>query len=179
MQRLFHVSEEPGIARFEPRPANTFDARVIGEAVWAIDEEHLPNYLVPRDCPRVTYVCGPQTSAVDREHFFGASKAMRIIAIEARWLESAMSTPIYLYEMAPETFECIDDHAGHYISRQSLVPLGTHKIINPLAEMLKHDVELRLVKDLLALHEAVARSTLSFSSTRLRNASRLIGDALS
>lgn len=158
--------------RFEPRPANAFDGRVSGEAVWAIDEEHLANYLVPRDCPRVTYVYGPETSEVDRLHFFGTSPTKRIIAIEARWLERAMSTPIYLYEMPPETFECIDDHAGHCISRHTVVPIGVRKIANPLSEMLKHDVELRVVKDLLGLHELVAKSTLSFSSTRLRNASR-------
>jgi hypothetical protein len=171
MRRLFHISDEPGIARFDPRPANAFDSRVIGAAVWAIDEEHLPNYLVPRDCPRVTYVCDARTSTADRQHFVGASKAKRIVTIEARWLQRAMSTPIYLYEMPADSFECIDVHAGHYISRQSLAPLAIRKIGNPLAEMLQHDVELRVVQDLLALHEAVAKSTLSFSSTRLRNAS--------
>jgi hypothetical protein len=45
---LFHVSEEPGIERFEPRPSE-----YAGEpAVWAIDAERLRNYLVPRECPR-------------------------------------------------------------------------------------------------------------------------------
>jgi hypothetical protein len=82
-----------------------------------------------------------------------------------------MTTPIYLYEMPPKTFECIDVHAGHYISRQSLAPGAIRKIANPLSEMLKHDVELRVEQDLLALHKVVAKSTLSFSSTRLRNAS--------
>jgi hypothetical protein len=171
MQRLFHISDAPDIARFDPRPANAFDSRIVGAAVWAIDEEHLPNYLVPRDCPRVTYVCDVQTSTADRQQFFGASKAKRVVAIEARWLQRAMTTPIYLYEMPPDTFECIDVHAGHYISRQSLIPRAIRRIDNALSEMLKHDVELRVVRDLLALHEAVAKSTLSFSSTRLRNAS--------
>lgn len=170
MARLFHVSEQPNISRFDPRPVNAFGSRVVGAAVWAIDEEHLPNYLVPRDCPRVTYVCNAQTSLADRQRFFGASNAKRIIAIEADWLERAMSQPIYLYEMPPTTFECIDAHAGHYISRQPIFPLGVRRIGNPIAEMLKHDVELRIVKDLPALHEAVVESTLSFSNTRLQNA---------
>jgi Family of unknown function (DUF6886) len=116
-------------------------------------------------------VCDTHTSAADRQHFFGASEAKRIITIEARWLRRAMTTPIYLYEMPAKTFECIDVHAGHYISRQSVAPGAIRKIANPLAEMLQHDVELRVVQDLLALHKAVAKSTLSFSSTRLRNAS--------
>ena len=46
---VYHVSEEPGIELFEPRP---IDAS--GDSfVWAIDDEHLRNYLVPRECPRV------------------------------------------------------------------------------------------------------------------------------
>lgn len=171
MQRLFHVSDKPGIARFHPRPVNAFDPRVVGEAVWAIDEGHLPNYLVPRECPRVTYVCDARTSIRDRRYFFGPSKVKRIIAIEARWLMRAIDTAIYLYRMPAETFECIDEHAGHYIARQSLAPIEIREIDNPLLEMLAHDIELRIVKDLLALHDEVAKSTLSFSSTRLRNAS--------
>jgi hypothetical protein len=171
MDRLFHVSEIPDIARFDPRPVNAFDSRVSGAAVWAIDWEHLPNYLVPRDCPRVTYVCDAQTSADDRRYFFGASKVKRIVAIEPRWLQRAMTGTIYLYEMPPVTFACIDAHAGHFVSRQAVTPIGCREIGNPLAELLNHDVELRVVRDLLALQEAVARSTLSFSSTRLQNAS--------
>src|SRR4051812_15135508 len=135
MQRLFHISDEPGIACFDPRPANEFDSRLIGSAVWAIDEEHFPNFLFPRDFPRVTYVCDTQTSTADRQNFFGASKAKRIIAIEAGWLQRSMTTPIYLYEMPPKAFECIDVHAGHYISRQSLAPLAVRKVGNPLSEM--------------------------------------------
>jgi hypothetical protein len=171
MSRLFHVSKQPNISRFDPRPVNAFDTRVLGEAVWAIDEEHLPNYLVPRDCPRVTYVCDAQTSLDDRQYFFGPSKAKRIIAIEAAWLERAMMESIFLYEMPPATFECIDAHAGHYVSRQSLSPLEVRRISNPLAEMLNHDVELRVVQKLRDLQDGVANSTLSFSSTRLQNAS--------
>jgi hypothetical protein len=171
MTRLFHVSEIPAIARFDPRPVNAFDSRVSGEAVWAIDDEHLPNYLVPRDCPRVTYVCHAQTLEDDRRYFFGPSKAKRIVAIEPRWLQRAMTTTIYIYEMPFDAFECIDTHAGHFISRRSVKPMDVREISNPLAEMLNHDVELRVVGDLLALQEAVAQSTLSFSSTKLQNAS--------
>jgi hypothetical protein len=54
----FHVSEDGGIQRFEPRVS------AHGESlVWAIDGGHLRNYLLPRDCPRVTYYAGRQTTA--------------------------------------------------------------------------------------------------------------------
>ena len=48
---LFHVSEERGIEEFEPRAPKEGGDPV----VWAIHAVRLPNYLVPRDCPRVTY----------------------------------------------------------------------------------------------------------------------------
>lgn len=170
--KLFHVSEEPDIALFKPRPVSNSDRRVNGFAVWAIDEEHLPGYLLPRDCPRVTYARGPRTTVSDDEHFFGISTARSIIAIEARWIEPAMNIPVYAYEMPAKAFEALDSHAGHYISRVAVEPLRVRKISNPLAEMLKHDVEVRIVKYLPSLHESVAKSTLSFSNTRLRNAAR-------
>ena len=47
---LFHISAEPGIEVFEPRPSQYTSEPV----VWAITAERLHNYLVPRDCPRVT-----------------------------------------------------------------------------------------------------------------------------
>jgi hypothetical protein len=57
---LFHVSEEPGIERFAPRPSRNTDE----PAVWGIDAARLRTYLVPRDCPRVTYYAGRGTTLV-------------------------------------------------------------------------------------------------------------------
>jgi hypothetical protein len=44
---LFHVSDEPAIPRFEPRPSASINEPVVG----AVDHERLRNYLLPRDCP--------------------------------------------------------------------------------------------------------------------------------
>jgi len=76
---LFHVSEEPGIERFEPRASESARDRV----VWAIDALHLRNYLVPRECPRVTYYAGRATTTADAERFLGSSTA--VIAVERGW----------------------------------------------------------------------------------------------
>lgn len=62
---LFHVSEEAGIKIFEPRWSEIARQTV----VWAIDEDRLRNYLVPRECPRVTYYAGPQTVSADVAEF--------------------------------------------------------------------------------------------------------------
>ena len=68
--RLFHVSEEPDIAVFHPRPPVRADLDPTVGLVWAIDEARLPNFLTPRDCPRVTYHVGEAATAADREAFF-------------------------------------------------------------------------------------------------------------
>lgn len=52
--RLFHVSEESNIEVFNPRTPTRNDLDKNVGLVWAIDEERLPNFLTPRDCPRVT-----------------------------------------------------------------------------------------------------------------------------
>ena len=99
---LFHISEEPDIARFEPRASEY----ATGLVVWAIEGRRLCNYLVPRECPRLTYYAGPDAGAADVERFLGSSPA--VVAIEGGWLERVRSTRLYRYHMPPETFECLD-----------------------------------------------------------------------
>ena len=83
--------------------------------MWAIDSEHLRNYLLPRDCPRVTYSAGPQTTAADVERFLGSSPA--VVAVESGWFERIRSARLCCYQLPPETFELIDECAGYFVSR--------------------------------------------------------------
>jgi hypothetical protein len=165
---LFHVSEESGITRFEPRPSSSADEPV----VWAISADRLYNYLLPRDCPRVTFYAGAETTAADVERFLGSSVA--VIAVESRWLGRILSSRLYCYHLRPDTFECIDQCAGYYVSREPVVPLGVDIVDNPLAAILERGVELRFLPDLWPLHDAVAASTLQFSIIRMRNATQTI-----
>lgn len=161
---LFHISEEPGIARFEPRASTHADDRV----VWAIDAARLRNYLVPRECPRVTYCAGRETVAADVERFLGSSRA--VIAIESGWAERLRSCRLYCYHLPPETFECRDEPAGYFVSRDPVVPVRVEVFDDPMTELLRRGVELRFVPSLWHLHDAVAASTLRFSMIRMRNA---------
>lgn len=161
---LFHVSEEPGIERFEPRPSQYAD----GPVVWAVDADRLRNYLLPRDCPRVTYYAGRETTAADVERFLGSSPA--VIAVESAWLERLRSGRLYCYHLPPEPFACIDDCAGYFVSRRPVVPTRVEVVDDPLAALLGRGVELRLVPNLWALCDAVVASTLRFSLIRMRNA---------
>jgi hypothetical protein len=161
---LFHVSEEPGIERFEPRASEYADQPV----VWAIDAPRLRNYLVPRDCPRVTYYSGGETTAADVERFLGSSLA--VIAVEGGWLERLHSCRLYFYHLPSETFECKDESAGYFVSREPVVPAGVEVFDDPIAELLKRGVELRFVPSLWPLRDAVAASSLQLSLIRLRSA---------
>ncbi len=161
---LFHVSEEPGIGLFEPR-ASEYTAEPV---VWAIDGARLHNYLVPRDCPRVTYYAGPRTTEADRERFLGSSTS--VVAVESGWLGRLRSCRLYCYHMPPRTFECVDECAGYFVSRVAVAPARVEIVEDPLAELLRRGVELRFVPELWSLRDAVAASTLEFSIIRMRNA---------
>lgn len=68
--RLFHVSEDGGISVFNPRLPGRNDLDKGTGLVWAIDEKRLPNFLTPRNCPRVTYHIGDNTTEQDKKDFF-------------------------------------------------------------------------------------------------------------
>src|SRR2546430_17625063 len=96
---LFHVSEKHGIERFEPRPSEASADLV----VWAIDADRLRNYLVPRECPRVTFYAGRETTNADVQRFLGASTA--VVAIERTWFERLRSCRLYCYHLPPQAVE--------------------------------------------------------------------------
>src|SRR5262245_59191997 len=161
---LFDVSEESGIERFEPRPWPYTDEPV----VWAIDADRLRNYLLPRECPRLTYHAGRETTRADVDRFLGSSPA--VVAVESAWLKRLRSCRLYCYHLPPETFACIDECAGYFVSREPVVPTGVQVVDDLLVTLLERGVELRFVPDLWALRDAVVTSTLQFSLIRMRNA---------
>ena len=116
----------------------------------------------------MTYYAGPRTTAADRERFLGSSPA--VVAVEGGWLERLRSCRLYCYHLPPQTFECADECAGYFVSRVAVAPARVEVIEDPLAELLRRGVELRLVPELWSLRDAVAASTLEFSIIRMRNA---------
>ena len=167
---LFHVSEQAGIELFEPRWSEIAGQTV----VWAIDEERLRNYLVPRECPRVTYYAGPQTVSADVEQFLGQSCA--VVAVESGWFERLRSCHLFCYHLPPDSFECIDECAGYFVSRLPVVPERVEVFSDVIGSLLERSVELRFVPSLWPLRDAVIASTLQFSMIRMRNAlPRVVG----
>lgn len=166
--RLYHFSENPGVARFVPHRAVT--SIVDDELVWAIDEWHAPMYFFPRDCPRACFWPGEQTSAEDRGRWFRGVEARMVIAVEGGWVDRIRSTTLHRYEMPPATFVLNDDTAGHYVSREPVAPVGVEPMGDLFAALIDANVELRITPRLGPLWQAVVASSLEFSGTRLRNA---------
>lgn len=165
--RLFHVSEESNIMEFEPRiPARKDLDKNIG-LVWAIDEAHLPNFLTPRDCPRVTYHIGENTTANDRINFFSSVTMNYGIVVENKWFNAIKSTKLYLYEFNPVDFALQDEVAGYYVAKAKQIPIAKYELTDLFSELIKRNVEIRLVDNLWDFVDKVKESTLNWSLCRM------------
>jgi hypothetical protein len=162
--RLFHLSDNPAIAHFAPRPSDYTSMPV----VWAIDAAKRANYLLPRDCPRVCFRAAAASSADDRARFLGADRA--VVAVEQAWWERIRTTTLFDYAMPSAGFRLHDESAGYWVAETPVTPLGVEGITDLPAAIAAENVTLRVLPSLWALHDAVASSSLMFSMIRMRNA---------
>jgi len=171
--RLFHFSDDPDVAIFQPRPVRVPAERRAGQEwlngplVWAIDEWHQPMYLFPRECTRILLWRTPQTTEEDRARWFGQTSSRMIAHIERSWLERLKAATIYRYEFEDTAFENLDD-AGMSVSRAPVSPRSMTRLDDLPGELQAQDVELRVLVSLLPLR-AVWSSSLHASGIRLRN----------
>lgn len=168
--RLFHVSEEPDIQVFEPRLPTRKDLNQTVGLVWAIDEARLPNFLTPRNCPRVAYHRSNQTTDFDKKRFFSSSSVSHAIVIEGRWFHSLKNTTLYLYEFSTKDFVLQDDIAGYYVATKTQYPKEKYVLTDLFSELLKRNVEIRITDNLWDIAEDVKSSTLNWSLCRMANA---------
>lgn len=168
--RLFHVSEEPDIAIFEPRFPTRKDLDQNIGLVWAIDEARLPNFLTPRDCPRVTYHVGSQTTDADKERFFSSARVNHAVVIESKWYRTMKDTVLYVYEFHPEEFVLQDSTAGYYVATKTQYPKTKYVLKDLFGELLQRHVEIRITDNLWDIANAVKTSTLNWSLCRMANA---------
>lgn len=172
-QNLCHFSEESGIARFEPRPPPSASSGVTGLVVWAVAPKYQANYLLPRDCPRVTFGAKYDTSDADRKRFLIGVTARRVVCVETAWLPRIRAATLFRYDLAPEPFVDVDaerDGGKCFIARVPVEPLRVVALTDLLHELTAEDIELRILPDLWPLCDAVAASSLEFSMIRMRNA---------
>jgi hypothetical protein len=138
--RLFHVSEEPDIVQFIPRLPTRTDLDPEKRAcLGAMRADITPNFLTPRNCPRVCWHVGPQTTKEDCARYLPADRpdVNHVVAIEAGWLSALMQTTLYLYELAPDNFVLQDEHAGYYISEKTEISCGKDYDYGPMRRTCK------------------------------------------
>ncbi len=167
---LFHVSERRGIVRFEPRQPPREIPGLSHPVVWAVDEPHLCNYLLPRSCPRVTFRAGPGTTAGDSGKFMRSDHTHHVVAVEAGWMPAIRAAQLSLYRFDPSGFEIQDPPAGYYVSSEPVTPIGETIVANLIKAIGSRGVELRVLDSLWELRELVIGSTLEYSIIRMRNA---------
>jgi hypothetical protein len=172
--RLFHFSDDPDIAHFEPRSVLAPSPRAPGRdwlngpLVWAIEDERQAMYLFPRDCPRILLWPTEATTQADRERFWQGGSWRTIAYVEESWMDAIASNPLYRYDLPPETFETLDD-AGMWISRAAVTPLGMEALCDLPAALAGQEVALRPLPSLAPLR-GVWCTSLHASGIRLRNA---------
>ncbi len=170
--RLFHFSENPGIASFVPRavrmPSQRPEGRewLNGPLVWAIDQPHEFLYLFPRECPRILAWATPETTGADRAAWLGRTRVAAFI--EMGWVERLGSDELTRYELAPGHFENIED-AGMWVSRKPVATIGRATLRDLPGELAARGVELTPVASLLPLR-SIWETSLQVSGIRLRNA---------
>jgi hypothetical protein len=165
---LYHFSENPEIAVFEPHRAAT--SSIDDALVWAVDAAHEYLYLFPRDCPRVCFRALPESDPAEVERFLGLSDAYAVVAIESRWLERMRASRLFRYEFADEGFDLHDANAGYWVARRTIVPVKVEPVGDLLDAQMRLGVELRIMPSLVALHDAIVNTTLEWSMIRWRNA---------
>ncbi|GAB4325505.1 MAG: hypothetical protein Kow0010_08050 [Dehalococcoidia bacterium] len=174
IRRLYHFSDEPGIARFEPRPVAVPSPRPPGQEwlngplVWAIDEWHQPLYFFPRDCPRILLWPLPTTTDEDLRRWWGDRDVRMVAYVEREWLPRIAQAMVYRYTLPADSFEPLHD-AGMWVSRDPATPVGAEAIAGLPHVLQMAGVELVALDDLTPLR-GVWRTTLHASGIRLRNA---------
>ena len=163
---LWHVSESPGIERFEPHVAGT--AAETEPLVWAIDTRHLPLYWFPRDCPRGTFWADAATSPEDADRLLRGSS--RVHLIEQAWVERMRTATVFAYRLPGNAFEPHPAVGGYWLSRTAVEPDGIERLDGLIELHERAGIELRVLPNLWPLWNEVVGSTLEFSGMRLRNA---------
>jgi hypothetical protein len=163
---LWHFSEDPSLARFEPRAGNDR----AGPLVWAVDTRHAPMFWFPRDCPRGCIWPVAGTTAADRERFFGLTAARRIHVIEAAWLDRMRECRLYGYRMPAAPFRAHDVVGGYWVAAAPVDAVERVVIDDLLGRHARAGIELRVTPSIWPFWREVATSTIEYSGSRLRNA---------
>lgn len=129
-----------------------------------MDEEHLPHYLLPRQCPRVCWRSSDATAPLL------ASTARRVVAVESGWVGRLSSATLHVHALDTTAFHLLDAEAGYWVAGEPVDVLSVQRVDDCVLALAARDVELRVVPSLWPLVDVVVEHALEFSAIRLRNA---------
>lgn len=162
--RLFHFSDRGDIAEFVPRPPERHpDAQPF---VYAIDEWHSPNYLFPRNCPRIGVWPIESTSDEDRETFGSLCSGRMKFWIDVSFLDAWEQGSVFRYELdSVQGFVDCQDH-GVWVSQQTVTPTSLEHIVDLPCAMQKHQADVEVVPSLIDIaHRFFDFEAKSFTTT--------------
>ena len=91
-------------------------------------------------------------------------------AIEGEWLEHVRACRLFACEFEPASFMPMNVEAGYWVSREDVTPLSVTPVGDLLQRHVEAGIELRIVKSLWPLIDAIVASGLEFSDIRQANA---------
>jgi len=147
-----------------PRPSPPGTPHEGQSWVWGVDDEHLANYLLPRECPRVCWV-----PPVEATHLLD-SPAPRVIAIEYGWLPTLADAGLQVHELDPSGFTMLDAIAGYWVADHDVAVRRRYTVDDCPTALAERGVELRLTTSLWPYVDAVVAAGGPFSVVRIRNA---------
>ena len=95
---------------------------------------------------------------------------MHAVIIEHGWCDRMRNTTLYLYEFDPCDFVLQDSIAGYYVAATTQIPIGRTVVNDLFGELIRRQVELRVVDSLWEIADKVKGSGLNWSLCRMRNA---------
>lgn len=167
--RLFHISEENNIEPFLPRISKK--QWNYEKYVWAINEEKLHNYLLPRECPRICINLEKIKKPVDWLTVFSLEKQKAVIFIPNNWVAKAQNRTLLRYEFDKNNFSLIDEIAGYYVSRSIEHPIHKVELKNCEQELVNSKIKLIPLDkiNMIEIKEKVLNELESFSIIKWSN----------
>ena len=167
--RLYHISEEEDIQYFHPRISK--EQWNYENYVWAIDEEKIHNYLLPRECPRICIDLEKIKININWLEKFPIENQKAIVFVPDYWKENILLCTLFKYEFDNSNFKLIDKIAGYYVSRKVEVPIRKFEIKNCEQELTNSNAILITLKraQMLEIKEKVVKDLNDFSIIKWNN----------
>ena len=169
MPRLFHLSEERNIPTFNPRISKK--QWNYKKYVWAIAEEKLHNYFLPRACPRICVGLEESTILSNWLNKTTIKHKKALIFVPDEWQEKIQECTLFKYEFNDRNFKLIDQIAGYYVSDKIEIPISKVEIKNCIQELHNLNIELIIMdkEKMKKIKEFVVNNLKEFSIIKWSN----------